>query len=90
MERERLLWQCNLDYPRTPSIAVTRVFQAIKYIELRCNIQNADRNRKCFRMIGGVLVKRTVKDVLPAIIPNKGQLQGLIGKLNQQIEIQGK
>ena len=30
--------------------------------------------RKCFRMVGGVLVERTVKDVLPALVSNKDKM----------------
>ena len=30
--------------------------------------------RKCFRMVGGVLVERTVKDVLPALVSNRDKM----------------
>jgi prefoldin subunit 2 len=34
-------------------------------------LQPLDGQRKCFRLVGGVLVERTVKDVLPALKSNK-------------------
>ena len=34
-------------------------------------IQPLDPSRRCYRMIGGVLVERTVKEVLPAVQRNK-------------------
>ena len=33
-------------------------------------ISKMDEDRKCFRLIGGVLVERTVKDVHPAVTKN--------------------
>nr|CAG4651516.1 EOG090X0L97 [Simocephalus serrulatus]SVE94651.1 EOG090X0L97 [Simocephalus serrulatus] len=36
-------------------------------------LQNVDADRKCFRMVGGVLVERTVKEVLPALTTNRDQ-----------------
>lgn len=37
-------------------------------------LQNVDADRKCFRMVGGVLVERTVKEVLPALTSNRDQV----------------
>lgn len=34
-----------------------------------------DGNRKCFRLIGGVLVERTVAEVLPAVKNNNEQIR---------------
>ena len=31
-------------------------------------LEGVDGDRKCFRMVGGVLVERTVKEVLPALV----------------------
>ena len=38
-------------------------------------LKDVDPERKCFRMIGGVLVERTVKEVLPALINNHQQVR---------------
>ena len=38
-------------------------------------LKEVDSDRKCFRMVGGVLVERTVKDVLPAMMNNYEQVR---------------
>ena len=37
-------------------------------------LKGVEAERRCFRMIGGVLVERTVKDVLPALENNRDQV----------------
>ena len=37
-------------------------------------LEPMEKNRKCFRLIGGVLVERTIADVAPAVKTNKEQL----------------
>ncbi|XP_010779974.1 prefoldin subunit 2 [Notothenia coriiceps] len=37
-------------------------------------LKEVDPSRKCFRLVGGVLVERTVKEVLPALESNKEQV----------------
>ena len=37
-------------------------------------LKDVDDDRRCFRLVGGVLVERTVKDVLPALVNNKDQV----------------
>jgi prefoldin subunit 2 len=41
-------------------------------------------DRKCFRMINGVLVERTVKDVVPALKTNSEGLKQVLDELVQQ------
>ena len=41
-------------------------------------LKDVDDERRCFRLVGGVLVERTVKDVLPALVNNKDQVSNVI------------
>jgi prefoldin subunit 2 len=38
-------------------------------------INQMDAQRKCFRLVGGVLVERTVGEVLPAVSRNKDNVR---------------
>lgn len=40
--------------------------------------------RKCFRLINGVLVERTIKDVLPALKTNSDGLKQVLEELLKQ------
>ena len=42
------------------------------------------QERKCFRLINGVLVERTVKDVLPALKTNSDGLKQVLEELLKQ------
>jgi prefoldin subunit 2 len=46
-------------------------------------IEPLDQSRRCYRMIGGVLVERTVKEVLPAVQRNKEGIEEVIARLNE-------
>ena len=37
-------------------------------------LKEVDGSRKCFRLVGGVLVERTVNEVLPALTSNYEQV----------------
>jgi len=52
-------------------------------------LKEVDEKRRCFRMVGGVLVERTVKDVLPALVNNKDQMDKLVETLTKQLETKG-
>lgn len=47
-------------------------------------LQPMEAGRKCFRLIGGVLVERTVAEVLPAVQGHREQLEKLVAKLKDQ------
>ena len=46
------------------------------------------QDRKCFRMINGVLVERTVRDVVPALQTNSEGLKKLLDELLKQYKRQ--
>lgn len=66
--------------PRSKNTSKHRrvVMQPILFIRLICHLSRLvidsisplEPDRKCFRMVGGVLVERTVKEVLPALQTN--------------------
>ncbi len=47
-------------------------------------LQPLPQERKCFRLINGVLVERTVKDVLPALKTNSDGLKQVLDELVKQ------
>ncbi|KIW38574.1 uncharacterized protein PV06_09530 [Exophiala oligosperma] len=47
-------------------------------------LQPLPDDRKCFRLINGVLVERTVKDVLPALKTNSDGLKQVLEELVKQ------
>ncbi|CAL1396749.1 unnamed protein product [Linum trigynum] len=49
-------------------------------------IQPLDPARRCYRMIGGVLVERNIKEVLPAVQRNKEGIEEVIARLNEALE----
>ncbi|KAK7828894.1 hypothetical protein U0070_002124 [Myodes glareolus] len=53
-------------------------------------LKEVDETCKCYRMVGGVLVEWTVKEVLPALEGNKEQIQKIIETLSQQLQTKGK
>mmetsp|Transcript_26552 Transcript_26552/g.37000 ORF Transcript_26552/g.37000 Transcript_26552/m.37000 type:complete len:145 (-) Transcript_26552:295-729(-) len=44
-------------------------------------IKDLDPNRRCFRLIGGVLVERTIKEVLPAVQKNLEGINAMVKQL---------
>ncbi|CAN7982894.1 unnamed protein product [Ixodes hexagonus] len=53
-------------------------------------LQNVDGDRRCYRMVGGVLVERTVKDILPAVMQNKNNIAKSVEALNDKIVKKGQ
>lgn len=53
-------------------------------------LKNVNDDRKCFRLVGGVLTERKVKDVLPVLISNSEKLKEITEKLNEQIGKKGQ
>jgi prefoldin subunit 2 len=45
-----------------------------------------EAGRRCYRMVGDVLVERTVGEVLPAVRRNREGLEGVVGALSRQLE----
>lgn len=53
-------------------------------------LRGVDKNRKCFRLVGGVLVERTVAEVLPELENNCEQLPKALQALEDQLTKKGR
>mmetsp|Transcript_43770 Transcript_43770/g.70354 ORF Transcript_43770/g.70354 Transcript_43770/m.70354 type:complete len:125 (+) Transcript_43770:187-561(+) len=49
-------------------------------------IKDLDPARKCYRLIGGVLVERTIKEVLPAVERNLQGINQMIKQLSDHMK----
>lgn len=50
-------------------------------------LQPLPKDRQCFRLINGVLVERTVEDVIPALKTNSEGLKKVLDELLKQYKI---
>ena len=53
-------------------------------------LAGVEPGRKCFRMVGGVLVERTVEDVMPAVKNNSQGIETVLKSLNEQFNLAQK
>lgn len=53
-------------------------------------LKQVNGSRKCFRMVGGVLVELTAADVLPDLESNRERLPLAIAALQEQLERKGQ
>ncbi|EDV29262.1 Prefoldin subunit 2 [Trichoplax sp. H2] len=53
-------------------------------------LQEVDAKRKCFRLIGGILVERTAGEVLPALQHNQEQIIKATEKLKERLGTKGE
>ncbi|KAF5941762.1 hypothetical protein HYC85_019404 [Camellia sinensis] len=73
---------------------INQIYSKITELEMEASehslVMNAikplDPSRRCYRMIGGVLVERTIKEVLLAVQRNKEGLEEVIVRLNEALE----
>merc|ERR550514_385926 len=48
--------------------------------------EKVEPSRRCFRMVGGVLVERTVQEVKPAVEENRDKIQQAVMQLQQELK----
>tara|TARA_B110000008_G_scaffold270774_1_gene301367 strand:- start:1673 stop:2122 length:450 start_codon:yes stop_codon:yes gene_type:complete len=58
-----------------------------EHVNVLENVKNLDPSRRCFRSVGGVLVERTVKEVIPAVESNAANLRRAIEAIKEQCAV---
>lgn len=53
-------------------------------------LEPMDGDRKCYRVVGEILVERTVAEVVPAVKGNKEQLDTIVERLMKQLDTKKK
>ncbi|OQR88719.1 prefoldin subunit 2 [Thraustotheca clavata] len=49
-------------------------------------LKSLEGNRRAFRMVGGVLVERTVAEVVPAVVSNGEGIQKVMGQVEELLK----
>merc|ERR1712216_801170 len=49
-----------------------------------------DGNRKCFRMVGDVVVERTISEVFPAVVKNRDAIVETMNKMGEALAAKQK
>mmetsp|Transcript_8611 Transcript_8611/g.9506 ORF Transcript_8611/g.9506 Transcript_8611/m.9506 type:complete len:112 (+) Transcript_8611:40-375(+) len=53
-------------------------------------LEPLDPDRRAFRLVGGILVERTIKEVLPSVMHNRENLEQVISTMQQRLELKQK
>eukprot|EP00056_Hartaetosiga_gracilis_P014430 m.240544 g.240544 ORF g.240544 m.240544 type:complete len:119 (-) comp15393_c0_seq1:95-451(-) len=53
-------------------------------------LSKTPKDRKCFRLVGDVLMERTVAEILPAVEQNKAQIEMMHKQLSTKLEEHNK
>lgn len=80
----RRIWHTTLVY--SPFGASSTADRALCRLVLE-TLEPSPPDRKCFRMINGVLIERTVKDVIPALKTNSDGLKKVLDELLKQYKV---
>jgi len=70
---------------KTPTKAIVATINVVLDI-----LGSLDSSRKCYRLVGGVLVERTVGEVVPAVQRNRDGIQDILKKMNDDLNQQEK
>mmetsp|Transcript_26657 Transcript_26657/g.59229 ORF Transcript_26657/g.59229 Transcript_26657/m.59229 type:complete len:137 (+) Transcript_26657:157-567(+) len=83
---------------QTMTAECTKLVEKITELEVDRNehrlventLEPLDGTRKAYRLVGGVLVERTVMEVLPSVRTNRENLDAVIDTLKQRLETMQK
>jgi prefoldin subunit 2 len=64
--------------------------ETAEHVRVIGTLKELPATRKAYRMVGGVLVERTVAEVLPAVTANHDGIQQVLAQLNEQIKVKEK
>merc|ERR1712072_54078 len=84
--RSSQVWRAEESYQQLPAKIAEMNVEKNEHTMVTSTLEPMDPNRKCWILVGGVLVERTCGEVLPAVKENLASIEEVVARLTKQYD----